>query len=55
MKLREKFLIPTLALVMASMLLSLVISSMSASSALENEVREELVSIVQSQSAFIKH
>ena len=53
MKLRTKFLLPTLALVMFSMAASLVISLMSASSALENEVRDELISIAKSQSLFI--
>lgn len=53
MKLRTKFLIPTLGLVMISLLVTLTISIMSASSALDHDVREKLISIVKSQSIFI--
>lgn len=55
MKLRSKFLLPTLSLVMLSMIGSLIISNMSASSALEQEARAELISIVKSQSTFIEN
>ena len=54
MKLRTKFLIPTLLLVMISMIVSLTVSIMSASSALEHEVHDELIAIAKNQSAFIE-